>query len=196
MTKQDPQVTTTWMYSVRHRQSGWARAWVTSDGCLSIMSDWGSYAYWWDRRHPTDRNSDHPDFLCRAGVEYITTKLAGGKEELDAKATERGIKARITRLRREGQLTREGALREWELVHATSFDDEGDRWSWYYKTKLPEAWDALEYRTPMQLQMFMKHAWSLLVAEIQKDLVPATAPSTRINPDGAYGQAMGLPRSR
>lgn len=161
------------MYSVRHRPSGWARAWVTSDGCLSIMSDWGNYAYWWDRRHPTDRNTDHRDFLCHAGAEYIMGKLAGGAQEIDHDRTVEGIKDRIVRRRRERHLTRDQARDEWALVESTYFDDEGDKWDWYHRTKLEDAWDVLCYQTPRQLQMFMKNCWPGLVEAMRADLQPA-----------------------
>lgn len=163
-------MTTTWLYTVSDRKSGWARAWVTDDGCLSIMSDWGNYAYWWDRRHPTDRDSDHRDFLCHAGLDYITSKLAGGKTEIDQESTVEGIKERITRGRREGLFSREEARDEWRRVEATDFESPRDMWDWYDHSILPDACEVLCYRTPMQLQMFMKNCWPGLVEAMRTDL--------------------------
>lgn len=167
-------MTTTWLYTVSDGKSGWGRAWVTDDGCLSIMSDWGNYAYWWDRRHPTDRNTDFRDFLCRANDEYISRKLAGGKTEIDHEATLRDIKGRIARRRREGGFTRQEAQDEWRLAESTHFDDEGDMWAWYHHSKLEDASEVLCYRTPMQLQMFMKKCWPGLVDAMRADLHPTT----------------------
>ncbi len=162
----------TWFYQVRPRATGWARAWVTSDGCLSIMSDWGNYAYWWGS--PV---GDFREFLC--GCEpgyYITTKLAGGKTEIDHDRTVRGIKDRILRRRREGGFTREEAHDEWELVEMTDFESERDMWSWYDDTKLDDASEVLCYRPPLQLQMFVKRCWPLLVEAMRADLAtPASA---------------------
>lgn len=159
-----PNAPLTYFYHVRDRQWGWARAWVTSDGCLTIMSDWGNYAYWW-----FGDNGDHRRFLASCGVDYIENKLAGGKMEIDADATVRGIKDRIARRRREGGLSRAEARAEWELVDGVDFESERDMWVWYDATELDDACEVLCHRRPLQLQMFMRHCWPLLVVEMRAD---------------------------
>lgn len=154
----------TYLYRVRDRKWGWARAWVTSDGCLTIMSDWGNYAYWW-----FGDNGDHRDFLASCGVDYIENKLAGGKSEIDHDATVAGIKERICRRRREGGLSREEARDEWELLQGVDFESERDMWHWYDNTELDDAAEVLCHRHPLQLQMFMRRCWPLLVAEMLRD---------------------------
>ena len=152
-------------YQVRFRQWGWARLWITDDWCLTIMSDWGNFAYWW---HPDPY--DFREFLCHREDDYLANKLSGGAQELDVDATERWIKERISARRREGGFTREEARAEWELLRGCDFESETDRQHWYNHTKIDDAWDSLIYRTPMRVQMFLKHCWPLLVVEIRRDL--------------------------
>jgi len=154
----------TTLYQIRFRQWGWARMWVTPDWCLAIMSDWGNYAYWW----PPDPY-DFREFLLRCDSGYLARKLSAGKQELDTEATERWIKEQICRLRRERRWNRQLARDEWELARC-DFESESDRQWWYQHTKLDDAWEAFQYRTPMQLQMFLRHCWPLLMIEVRRDM--------------------------
>lgn len=152
-------------YQVRFRQWGWARLWITDDWCLTIMSDWGSYSYWW-----SPEKSDFRRFLCGRDDDYLMNKFAGGRSEIDSDATERWVKERICSQRRSAHLSRDEARREWDLVDGVNFDDEGERQHWYNETRLDDAWDSLIYRHPMRVQQFMKRCWPLLVVEMQRDI--------------------------
>lgn len=157
---------TNYFYQVRRSQWGWARLWITSDWCLTIMSDWGSFSYWW-----SPDPYDFREFLCsRDDTDYLANKFSRGEQEIDEAATTRWIQERICRERREQRLTREKARQEWELVQGIDFSDEGDRQHWYNHTKLDDAWDALRYRTPMRVQMFLRHCWPLLMVEMRRQL--------------------------
>jgi len=147
--------------------SEWARFWVTDDGCLSIMSDFGNYGYWWG-----GPGCEFRAFLARerhGDTGYILGKLAGGKQHFYAEDTERKIKRRILEWRREGALSKEKARKEWELV-CLGIGDEHDAVRWYDRTELQDAYDLTSYGPPRQLVAFMDRLWPLFVDALRAEL--------------------------
>lgn len=153
-------------YSVRDRSWGWARFWLTSDGCLSIMSDWGNYGYWWT--HP---GCEIRQFLCGIDDSYLLGKLCSGQRDVvDDQGTERAIKGRILDLRRRGVLSRDDARREWDHVSGCSFDNDVGVHEWYLGTELDDAYELPRYEKSPQAQAFVKHAWPLFVVALRRDI--------------------------
>jgi len=174
MRKQNP---LTRFYEIKPGRSGWARIWITDDGCITIMSDWGNYGYWFG-----DPAMEFRAFLLECDNEYLGNKLAAGKTELDARATERGIKERILHSRRYGAWSSALARKEWQLAKSTDFESEHERQWWYEHTDLPDASEAMCYRTPRQVQLFLKSVWPLFAAmlrgELQQEVGACGSPET------------------
>jgi len=177
MTRKIPQ---TRLYTVRTREfGGWARIWITDDGCFTTISDYGNYGYWWG-----DPGCEFRQFLCQVDDYYLGRKLAAGRREFDGEASVKAIRNRICHLRRQQELTREQAQAEWELVHPkptgwsglsrrglfSSMNNEVEAHEWYLETKLDDPAELLSYRTPMQIQMFIKRLWPLFTEQLRAEL--------------------------
>ncbi|HEY3499640.1 MAG TPA: hypothetical protein VGK73_33345 [Polyangiaceae bacterium] len=143
----------------------WGRFWLTSDGCLSILSDFGNYGYWWG-----SPGCEFRRFLTRAGVEYIANKLAGGEEDYDGRETVKLVKASILELRRAGRYTREWARDEWDRIKLYDLDESYDEW--FRNTRIPDAHELSPvYVTPFQLQAFMRKLWPVFVEALKNELL-------------------------
>lgn len=150
------------------RGSEWARIWITDDGCISIVSDYGNFGYWFGAPGGEFRR-----FLTGCGDDYLMNKFAEGEKELDQSATERAAKDLVLGNRRDRTLTTEQAQDEWDAVCAVDWQDEYVRSRWYFEeTKLVDcgACDVLQYRTPMRVQMFVKVLWPLFVECLEAEL--------------------------
>jgi hypothetical protein len=156
-------------YQVRvEKGHEWARIWITNDGCISIISDYGNFGYWFG-----SPGCEFRKFLTRCGDDYIQNKLSMGEEQLDQQATERAAKRLVLTNRRDKSLSREQARDEWDAVCAVEWDSEYSRCKWYFEeTKLVDygACEVLQYRTPMRVQMFVKLLWPLFVAALKAEL--------------------------
>ena len=136
-------------YQVQHG-SEWARFWVTDDGCLSIISDFGNYGYWWH-----SPGVEFRAFLAsdRGSPDYIGAKLHSGQRDwLYAHDTERAIKRKIISLRRDRLWSAGQARAEWDLA---SIDDEAACWHWYYNTQIEDAHELPVHGPSRQLVAFM-----------------------------------------
>jgi len=156
---------TTRFYQV-HQRSEWMRAWVTDDGCLSIMSDFGNYAYWW-----TSPGKEIRRFLVETGVDYLTMKLSAGKREFDADETKEAIKDQIALLKKEHQIDAKQARDFWES--AQEIRDEASARLWFHEIDQQHQEDfSLCYRStyPQQLVQLMKVLWPKLVQVIRDEL--------------------------
>lgn len=162
--------------AARARVAAWARIWITDDGCFTTISDHGNYGYWW-----TAPGCEFRKFLCGCNTDYLANKLRHGETEFDGEESVKQIRRHICEWRRDGTLSRERAAEEWELVHPkpegrwargrhSSMVNEIEANRWYEETKLDDASELLCYRTPMQLQMFLKHLWPLFVEKLKLEL--------------------------
>ena len=170
-------------YTVR-RGLEWARIWITDDGCFTTLSDHGNFGYWW-----SCPGCEFRKFLCEMDDYYLSRKLAVGRHEFDGEASVKTIRSRICDLRRQQCLTREQAQAEWDLVHPkpssgwgdgmrgafSNMDNEIEAHEWYVATDLGDAAELLKYRTPMQIQMFIKRLWPLFVAQLREELAQEVA---------------------
>lgn len=155
-------------YQVRKERLAWARIWITTDGCISIISDYGDFGYWFG-----SPGCEFRRFLTGCGDSYLMNKFSGGKEEFDRDATERAARDLVLENRRDRTLTKEGAREEWQQVCDVDWDDEYSRARWYFEeTKLVDygASDVLHYRTPMHVQMFVKELWPLFIEQLKAEL--------------------------
>jgi hypothetical protein len=174
--KQNP---TTRLYQVKPGKSGWARIWITDDGCISIMSDWGDYGYWFG-----DPAMEFRAFLLQCDDDYLGNKFAGGKKEFDGEETADAARELILRHRREKRLDAEDARREWRGV-PTMFDGEVDYAEWVnHQTELgfDYTYDLARYVRPHAVRQFLKHVWPLFVellrAELASEAPPCALPET------------------
>jgi hypothetical protein len=166
--------TVTRFYQVRvPKRSEWARIWITEDGCVSILSDYGNYGYWFGGLPECGMRA----FLVRCGDDYLSAKFSAGKREIDCSATELAVKCEITSRRREGDLGREEARKEWGLMRGVNWNSELEQWDWARESKLTEEpWRCFVDRYPIQVTMFLKELWPLFVEQLKAELA-AEAPS-------------------
>ena len=153
-------------YKIRGEHSEWARIWITDDGCFSCLSDFGNYGYWWG-----SPGCEFRQFLCRVDDYYLATKLSGGEKEYDGEATAKRWMKQICELRRERNIDAEKARDEWWLIrNCSNLHSEFDLYEWYTATKLDIDDGGGVYRTPIQLQMFIKRLWPLFIAQLRAEL--------------------------
>ncbi len=151
-------------YEVKPGKSGWARIWITDDGCISIMSDWGNYGYWFGAP-----GCEFRLFLTGCDGDYLGNKFCGGKTEFDGEETVEAIRECILRLRRDLRLTRDDARREWRALPG-SFDTAEDFGCWVRETTIQDAYELSRYVRPHAVRQFMKQAWPLFVAQLKTEL--------------------------
>lgn len=159
--KQNPQ---TRFYEIKPGKSGWARVWITDDGCISIMSDYGNYGYWFGAPEAEFRA-----FLLECDDSYLGNKFAGGKKEFDGEGSADAVRERIRSLRREGRLSAADAREEWDDV-PTSFDNEVDFSDWLHRTNLEDAYEYASYVRPSAVGHFLKQVWPLFSEALRAEL--------------------------
>jgi hypothetical protein len=163
---------TTRFYEVKPGKSGWARIWITDDGCISVMSDWGNYGYWFGSPECEFRL-----FLTGCDTDYIGGKFAGGKTEFDGEETADAARELVLRHRRSGKLNAADARREWDAI-PTAFDHEIDYAEWVnHETTLGFDYthDLGCYMRPYAVQQFVKHVWPLFVEQLKAELANEAA---------------------
>ncbi len=151
------------------RFSGWGFFLLDSSGMLACVTDYGSYAYKWD----AIGERDFRKFLCTCDQWYLTSKL-DPSTHYDGDATLKRIRQRICELRREGQLTRDRARTEWELVElGDEVYSSVDFADWYRRTDLHDAAELAVYSSSPQIVAFCERLWprfvALLKAQLEKD---------------------------
>lgn len=161
---------TTRLYQIKPGKSGWARIWITDDGCITILSDWGNYGYWFGAP-----DMEFRAFLLQCDTDYLGNKFSGGRTEFDGEQTVENVKDHILRLRRDQRLSAREARDEWQDLPGTAFDSSDDFTHWLHKTKLPEAWEFSSYCVPMRVQGFLKKVWPLFVEMMRHELASEEA---------------------
>jgi hypothetical protein len=159
------------MYTVRHHRSGWARIWITDDGCFTCITDYGNYGYWWGAVEGEFRA-----FLIGCDDCYLGGKLAGGQREFDAEHTRKIVRERILSYRKQGYLGPHVARYEWN--RAAQIDDEGGWREWCARTHNPElgnlwrdAWELASYSYPSRVRGFLKNIWPVFVEQLKQELL-------------------------
>ena len=158
---------------------GWARIWLTSDGCFTCMSDWGNYSYWWG-----GVEGEFREFLTECDTHYLGGKLGGGKTEFDADRTLKVIRENICRRRRDRQLSEHVARVEWRRAGSVEdlesyvswseqhFDDVGtnERERRDLAILYEDSWDWGCYGVPRRLEIFFEKVWPGFVEALKAEL--------------------------
>lgn len=107
-------------YHVIFEPYGWFTAYVDDSlGTLSIVSDWGNFAYRWHVAHLGGGRS-LSQFLIDAEPEYIATKLhvdLGGISHIDSGETKKALKKELLSQRRQRKIESWEARHDWEEIN-------------------------------------------------------------------------------
>lgn len=144
----------------------WGRFWLTDDGCLTILSDYGNYGYWW-----SNTGGEIREFLIGCDDGYLMRKLAAGEREFNGRSTVRAIRELIISWRRDGSLSKERAREEWSLLDRYSDMNHPDEFrEWAGRTEFGDAWEFAAYEIPCQLQQFMERLWPGFIQQMSAEL--------------------------
>lgn len=148
---------------------GWARIWLTSDGCFTCLSDYGHYGHWWG-----SPGCEFRKFLTGIDSGYLIRCLHTGKRlDYDQNETERAVRAAILQGRRDGSLTKDRARDEWEIQRRADFSNEYGFYDWHGTSQLD--WETrcntLKYCYPGQLEAFAKRVWPRFVLALRAELI-------------------------
>lgn len=160
-------------YQVKPGKSGWARIWITDDGCISIMSDYGNYGCWFGAP-----GCEFRLFLTHCDDDYLGNKFAGGKKEFDGEETADAARELILRQRREKRISADDARHEWNEL-PTVFDHEIDYAEWVnHRTSISHdhTYDMARYVRPYAVRDLMRHVWPLFKAQLQEELTAEQPP--------------------
>lgn len=144
----------------------WARIWITDDGCISILSDYGNYGYWFGGLPPCGMRA----FLVGCGDDYLSNKFSAGEREVDHEATEKAIRKEIHELSLAGAFGIVEMEAEEELISSVDWSSELEQWDWARASKIEEAWRLIQTRYPMQVTMFLEKLWPLFVEQLKAEL--------------------------
>lgn len=184
---------TVWRYVIgpeyEDRLSGWGIFLVDSEGMMSVVSDYGNYAYLWS----SIGDRDFREFLSDCDEWYLTSKLAP-QRSYDGAATERRIKDEIARKRRNGSISRARARLRWDCLLRADLGSELGFSDWVRddddtvrhhhhcsgdgrrRDEQPMAAHELAvYTHSPQIQMFCRRLWPRFVARLQAQLKEETA---------------------
>ncbi len=162
---------TTRLYQIKPGKSGWARIWLTNDGCFVCMSDYGNYSYWWG-----DPGCEFREFLT-----HLSGKFSGGKREYNGDRTMKVIQRKILTFRRENphhrHFDRYAARGEWNRARAVLDDERGFEHWMNGIEKLDnsddvfrDAWEYAWYGPPHQVGLFLKKIWPEFIGQLRAEL--------------------------
>ena len=154
-------------YQVKPGQNGWARIWITDDGCISILSDWGNYGYWFG-----SPGCEFRQFLIGCDADYLGNKFGGGSSEYDGEATKENIQDVILRKRRDRQLSATVAREEWDALQGDGVENLFQLGGWQRETSLKpdDYFETPVYTIPNQARQFLKHVWPLFMEQLRAEL--------------------------
>lgn len=142
----------------------WARIWITDDGSISILSDYGNYGYWFGSPAREFRS-----FLVGCGDDYLINKFAAGKRVCDETETEKRIEAALRE-----HFGGDGLTAELEIMRSVDFSNPVERMDWMHETQLDSEiiWhgDLFAECYPMQVTEFVRMLWPLFRAALQAEL--------------------------
>lgn len=164
----NPPLTRFYFVRCAEERTAWARVWITDDGCITILSDFGNFGYWFGAP-----GSEFRKFLTGCGPDYLFNKFTSGNcEACDTAGSVEAIQKHICRLRRDGTLTRDAAREEWELIRENNEFDEFARVHWYEETQLESAHELPRYVRDHanDVAAFMRHLWPGFVEQLKAEL--------------------------
>lgn len=161
-------------YDVRSEEGRWLGTFiVTHDGLVCCNTDYGSYSYWWHAF-----GDDIIAFLLQINTGYLLSKVSP-RDEYDGDETEKAIKRLIIQARRDGDLSREDAREEWDLIGDTDLERSEGFALWLRDTRLDskhgfsDLWELARRGVNRQAAMFAERVWprfcQMLRDEIQKE---------------------------
>ncbi len=166
MNKETPE---TRRYNIRNEVGSWLGMFlVTHDGAVTTISDYGNYSYWWG----STGMSDIREFLIKISVDYMLGKMAP-QSEFDGEAAKKFIKEHILDLRRAGDLTKEEAREEWDLIeNADFYDAHGFGYhDWCNSSSIEGRYEFYQSDTPKQAKLFAERVWPYFIAALKKELL-------------------------
>jgi hypothetical protein len=144
----------------------WARIWITDDGCISILSDYGNYGYWFGGLPECGMRA----FLVQAGDDYLINKFSAGKREIDHEATEKAIEREIHELMVAGDFDITDKIHEETIMDRVDWSNLIEQWEWARASKIDEAHRLIQTRYPMQVTMFLKELWPIFREQLNAEL--------------------------
>jgi len=164
----------THFYSLRSPRLWWARIWVTSDGLITIASDYGHFGYWFGGPGCEIRR-----FLT--GVDpsqtgYMAIKLADGKRVYDPDESVRRVRAEVIRIRKTKDIDRATARELWDSVDTYELDNNEHQVREWLDDELvrenlgDEAYHFLARTLPGDVRGFMRDVWPTFVEALTAEL--------------------------
>ena len=149
---------------------GWYIAYVDSEGCFTVTSDFGNYGYRWR----SIGKDNILEFLLDTEPQYIKSKLGQGQKTiLDIDATRNGLRKTVCYQRRNKDLSKDQARRIYcNLASAESREEIIDALEHEPFFSEDFVWDY-----PPELNAFITEVWPLILDQIKEDLKTMTAPA-------------------
>ena len=164
----------THFYNLRSSRLWWARIWVTSDGLITIASDYGYFGYWFG-----DPGGEIRRFLTRCDPSptgYMAIKLSAGERVYDADESVRRIHAEIVRLRRRKEICSADAHELWEFIDTYELGENDHQVrEWLDEDLVREhlgekAYHFLAQTLPRDVRNFMRDVWPVFVETLTEEL--------------------------
>lgn len=170
---------TVWQYRVTTEKGGWlADVVLRSDGFFAAVSGWGSYAFRWT--HP---GLPFREFVAQLEGQdsYVCSKLAR-RDWFDGAATLKGIREHILEYRRDGNMSKAEAAKEWDVL--TDIVGSGIKryardavemdlyqyFQWHERTGLSDACEFSSYDYHPDVRGFCEQVMPRLAAVIRAEL--------------------------
>jgi hypothetical protein len=162
-----------WRYvlaNVGNFHCGWAIILLDDTGTFTTVSDYGNYGYRW-----TSFGDNFREFLSHIDNGYLMSKITHGwDKKIDLEATARGVKDYILEQRRSGDLSKEDARTEWDLVEENLCDDDQCGFqNWCVNTEIGDSWEFAVNAVDRQAEAFIEHVWPRFVELLKADLEDA-----------------------
>ena len=158
-----------WRYNLPNvNRQGWAIVVMCEDGYFSAVSDYGDYAYKWQKE-----NGDFREFIMQIADRnesgYFLNKIA--KKEYDGEETCKAVQRYILESRRDGNLTKEDARTEWENLRDCDWvENEPSFTRFYDRTKIDDVWELIRRSYPLDAVAFTQNTLPRLAEVIRQEL--------------------------
>jgi hypothetical protein len=151
---------------------GWGIFFVSSDGIVTCVSDYGNYGHRWPFNY--DKDGDFREWLVDFDTNYIRRKMAPSCEEDDVDATRERIMSTLLTMRRAMRITRDQAMEWWVELH--NIGDIIDMVNWMRETEFPGAWDHdIVKVVPPDVRAFEERLLPRLQAAVRAELAKEAA---------------------
>lgn len=161
-------------YALRSDRLWWARIWVTSDGLITIASDYGYFGYWFGG--PGCEIRKFLVWVDPSQLGYMANKLADGRRVYDADETARRVREEIIRMRKKKEIGRADARELWRLVVEYDLDNNDPQAEgWMHDELVREHFGDCPHHyfastLPGDVRGFMRDVWPAFVEELKSEL--------------------------